>query len=844
MKIALLLFWKDIRQFRIFLVLWSGLLLLDLAVNFGWLGRMYFTQESGFDQASNTWTGMLPIVIWGFIIVLPSIVVLADSPARREGFLATRPVSGCEVFLAKLLFVLTLIVIPWVLSELIHLAGIGMPGWVISGGVSERLLFALPVAFGFSAFASLWPDVPRWARAIAIIVGIYVVAGVTLSLCAQFLHITMPFENFSLPSPIVNLSVLALCLIALMIWHAQAHRGIKARWGGLALVLVVTGTVLHHWPWNTFGLHPLDQSNADTAIDHSGFEIPDRGFNVIKIQRQGHPGLQCGVTFQPKVKSLPDSYVVEYVGLDAGLQDDQGVKVTSQHVNSQKTFNTYYYNPSFKFEDFSAWSSAFPSDVLFRDSINNNGISFQNISFYDLDLSQAMTARKPLRTSIKKVDLPDDIDAMTNPLSAYVSFETRVFQWRKLADLSVAPGAHSADEFGSWNLMATAPQSQPVGESIYLERQQVCLDTATDSRCSHAESGPLSRMVYMIYDPVTHVVWMPDYNSQYSQSRGEDSAVPRYYIALKVNFTPAERARCRLIIFEKSWVGTVPKTWSSPSFTLADRLKPYSVRQSYSSQPMPRAEFDRRVAALNLPAPDAARPDISRYLLEFLRLVSARQVPLQASDPYVRQLAAFVPAHLDLLLAGLPFMDYASRQTIEAVIARGATDEQKPAIIAALQDCPELAGLLLERGWLTDARPQVLQLTQSLHTLPIEALRAIVWLQDPHTYPRLLEDFDANLRESTEAVLRTLPELTPSLDEIIRRHWRQDSLVFYGQNSYLLFDTSFPLALHLGLDSTLQRTYLLLGDPDLDHSLEYYMGRALGQGVQMPGLKPARPAKQ
>jgi hypothetical protein len=817
MKIALLLFWKDVRQFRIFLGLWFGLLLLDLAVNFGWVGRMSYTYGVGFDQASNTWTGLLPHVLWGFIIVLPSIVVLADSPARREGFLATRPVSGCEVFLAKLLFVLTLIVIPWVLSELIHLAGIGMPRWVISRGICERLLFTLPIAFGFSAFASLWPDVPRWARAIAIIAGIYMVIAVTFNLWAMYVHFDFFAETTSLASPIVNLSVLALGLVVLMFWHAPAHRGVKARWGGLVLVGAVTSIMLHFWPWDTFGLRPLDQSSADTAMDHSGFEIPARSFDVIKVQQQGHHGLQFGVTFVPKVKSLPDNYVVDYVGLDAGLQDNQGVKLTSQHVPSRNVFDSYYYNPSLKSGDFAAWSSAFPSDVLFRDAMNN-GISLNSLNFYNLDL-------------------PPGTNAMTTPLSAYVSFETRVFQWRKLADLSVAPGAHSTDEFGSWNLLATAPIAKSSGEIFYLERQQVCLDTATDSRCSHVENGPLSRMVYMIYDPVTHVVWMPDYNSQYSQSRAEDSAVPRYYIALTVNFTPAERARCRLIIFEKSWVGTVPKMWSSPSFSLADRLKPYNVRQSYSSQPMPRAEFDRRVAALNRPAPDAPRPDISRYLLEFLRLVSARQRPLTGSDPDVRQLAAFVPAHLDLLLAGLPFMDYASRQTIDAVIALGATEEQKPVIIAALQDCPELAGLLLERGWLADARPQVLQLTQSLHPLPIEALRALIWLHDPQTYPRLLDEFDTNPNADSEAVLRTVPELAPSVDEIIRRHWHQDSLVFYRQNSYLMFNTSFSLALHLGLDSTLQRAYLLLADPGFDHlNIEYYLARGLGQGMQMPGL--------
>ena len=91
MTLAFHHFKKDVRQFRIYLVIWFGLLFLDLAVNLGWVGRVEYTPDRGFDHASNTWTTMLPGVIWALVGLLPSLVVLADSPARREGFLATRP---------------------------------------------------------------------------------------------------------------------------------------------------------------------------------------------------------------------------------------------------------------------------------------------------------------------------------------------------------------------------------------------------------------------------------------------------------------------------------------------------------------------------------------------------------------------------------------------------------------------------------------------------------------------------------------------------------------------------------------------------------------------------------
>src|SRR5580704_7815805 len=130
MNLAWHLFCKDVRQFWILLAAWAGLLLLDLAVNLGWAGQVYYSPAHGFERATNTWTDLLPTVIWLMVAILPSMVVITDSPARWEGFLATRPLPKRDLFLAKLLFALVIIVAPWTLQELVHLAMRGMPMWV------------------------------------------------------------------------------------------------------------------------------------------------------------------------------------------------------------------------------------------------------------------------------------------------------------------------------------------------------------------------------------------------------------------------------------------------------------------------------------------------------------------------------------------------------------------------------------------------------------------------------------------------------------------------------------------------------------------------------------------
>ena len=87
-----------------------GELLLDLAVNLGWAGQVVYSPDRGFDHAANTWTAMLPGVLWILAAMLPSVVVVTDSPTNHEGFLATRPLPKRDLYLAKLLFILALIV--------------------------------------------------------------------------------------------------------------------------------------------------------------------------------------------------------------------------------------------------------------------------------------------------------------------------------------------------------------------------------------------------------------------------------------------------------------------------------------------------------------------------------------------------------------------------------------------------------------------------------------------------------------------------------------------------------------------------------------------------------------
>ena len=459
-------FRKDLRRFQVFLALWFGLLLLDLAVNLGWVGQMEFSPIYGFDRASNVWTTILPGVVWALVGLLPSLVVLADSPARRGGFLATRPLPKGDLFLVKMFFVIALVVAPWTVQELVHLKLQGMPLWVIERGTFERLLWALPVAVGCGAFAALWPGHARWVRAIGLCFAGYILlmAGVSLWVYLFHLHgISIGPER--LPG-ILCVQAFALTLMGFSIWHARAHRSVLARWGGLIFVLVFSQWLVSFWPWETFKLRPENPALARKAMASSGFQIPLRNLSLKRetgAEESKRPQFLVSVDVQ--TTTLPAGQLVEWSGKDVRLVRTAGGELRGDRKDfSPDIFGGILGNNSYTLADYTAWSGEFPDDVMFHDS-----------SYY--------AANPPDNFSLGRFYLPANRAEFSEPLTVQASLEARVFQWHKIADLPLRPGATSADEFGSWKFVATK-LDHPTIKDLYVERRQIIANCCRPKHCA------------------------------------------------------------------------------------------------------------------------------------------------------------------------------------------------------------------------------------------------------------------------------------------------------------------------------------------------------------------------
>ena len=233
MGLVLHQFRKDARQFRWFLVVWLVLLGLDLATNLGWVEAVHF-DGMGKPVYSEFLLGAQLTFAWVLFLALPAVVVVADSPARREGFLSTRPLAKRDWLLAKILFITLAVMVPAIGEEGVYLLLQGVPSRYVWWGMGERALFVLPITLGMAAFASLWSNYARWVT--GMVVSVLCTFGGFILLTFIISHVaSVPWlEPTRETSAVARLSgavyVTLAWLAVLAFWHGRRPGGAGQRW--------------------------------------------------------------------------------------------------------------------------------------------------------------------------------------------------------------------------------------------------------------------------------------------------------------------------------------------------------------------------------------------------------------------------------------------------------------------------------------------------------------------------------------------------------------------------------------------------------------------------------------
>jgi len=841
MRLTFHQFRKDLRQFRILLLVWFLMLLLDLSVNLGWLGVGAAPNWQNGEYRSELFdfqVFMQTAFRWVLFFLIPSVVVLADSPGRREGFLRTRPLPGRNLFWAKALFVVTLVLVPALLQELIYLSASGVSAGYVLHGVLERLLYALPMVTIAAAFASLWRNYARWAAGAAIaLVGTLLCLSLLNILCLLTGHLDA-FDHLSDAATgsrtLAGLYFFSLAATAVAVGHARRTWGAAGRWLGIAAAILVYLTTITCWPQDFFKLVPADPVAARSVAAQSPFDVPlqqiqlGRSFDQHWLDR-----LDFWVNVTPQITNSIAPNLIEWSGRQVQLANAAGQTFTPDRPPGISSSRQSYGNPPST--DLNIWAGLLPKEAIF--------------------LLSPSTLPAGASTSLGEFHLDARAAWLRGPVTLHARLEGRVYRWDKVAELAVNTPATVKDPYGAWTMVAFHPvikhqngSQTPV--AVLLKRSQIGFATATDARTAAFQNGPRERYDFVLYQPGRNLVLVPD-SSYPAATRAGDTALEQYWLNLSFSqrfgatksFTPEEWAECQLLIFQRTWLGTVPADWQSPGLVINDLLAPADASQQAGSAAgqgvLPLGEVRRRLAELPVPGPAASRVEVGHYLFQVALLLNANNTSYTLGEAASSRLASLAPDHLEVLLAGLSAIGNPAKTTLLQAINSGVTESQKARIIAALPENPDLLEVVLNRGWEADAHDAIYKLMASPQPLSYQAIQAIASFHDPATYPRLLAAFEAAPGREVYDLLRTLPGLAQPLSEAVARQW-QNPVHFLSGNGQEVDEQALSLGLHTGSMEALRFAYRMLAEtePGDDSSLIVWpLAQSFFGNVRMDGLK-------
>ncbi len=775
----------DLRANRLALMAWSVMLFLGLGLNLGWIEAPDHHAKTLLEGDSNFWATAVLVVGWLLFLLIPALLVLANSPAKTDSFLDTRPMSKRDLYGAKVLFIVLLIVLPMVLQEMVYLRGSGLAaGWVVHG-MLERVMWILPWLGLSMGFTALWRNGREWTAAL-----VTALAGVAVfSTVANFI----PNSGMGMGSssrPVMFLYVTAGLVLMLAALNHRFRWSVVKRAVGLVLILVVS-TVLLMLPVEVLPVKRHAPDPMIAARTEFPLKVRPRDFYLFctyVTNSDGDISLQASIN--PQLDKLPRDWVIDWSCRDSELVPDSGHPVLFHERGRE--FNIFQWQYQVDGAEAGVLSKFLGPEALI---FIQNGM-FQ--PYWSAGLGRFLVPVSLLPgKSVLKSDLTGNI-----------------FRWEVAVSLPVVAGKSTTDAYGRWAILGATNLN---GEGwrciqVAVERDQVALSTSGDPAMESLSPPTCCQFKFVLYDENSRRAQFSEQQTFVNFNIGGETSFPRNFLVPVFNTSTIYGAladnrtlgRLKLIVLQKKYLGTIHRHWESPAFTLADYLNTSSSGNNMKNEQMSPLEFNQRLGALPVPLPGSSRLEVGIYLNDVLRLVEARAERLPDNHALIGQLAVLVPKHLEVFVAGLPATSFFGQDVLHRAIVQGALESQRGEIIAALPKAQELARVIAKRGWLEEARPTL----NSLFDRGVSgaALPANAWFDDPATYPKMLEQFQAYPNTYEYDILHLLPGLATNLDQAVRDFYDQWPKVI-DENGQVRVPQALSVGLRHGLPEALTETY-------------------------------------
>ncbi len=803
MKLLLHQFRFDLRRLRPLLLFWWALLGLDIIVSLGWLG----SPAEPRDNLRQVIYSMVPPALAGALVCvmiqLIAMLMLADSPAHPEGFMATRPLPWRTWLGAKAIFIAVCLALPAVFQELLHLALAGLPARYVLHGALERLLYVLPIcaiAVGVAAQAQRLKEIVTLFLAA---LGITYLTGLALALISEFwLRWRVVDDTYMGTRLLVFLYVLAAGLVV------AVPLAKRLRWRRKLRHMVVSGASMlalaagAFWSKDLFPPAAAATEKSAPLEQQVAFRVPARSLQLQTVADRGHPN-RISVQARVEAETALTNVVIRWEAASARFAGANGTYLAERRTRKFGTHEVFQYVYNYA-----------PDEVQILARLAPPGTRVE------MDISGMLGQQS---CWIGNFNLPAPVERLEEKVRMHADFTGRVFQWEMAGELDLMAGARSRDGFGEWRIAGLGEPGVPGQMVVRLERRQISLATTRDQRAQTSRYWPADRYDFVVYDPARETLQTLQHRGVWGNAWFGHTAYTTHGMSLTFRDSqPQVELRSgvindhgpldppRLLIFRRVYLGTLRRSWTSPELVLAEVVRP-TANYSAARGQMTRAEFLHLAA--KLAAPDPARAmasDVRRYIAECGRLIRSANRQHERDNRLILSLAAYVPAHLPVFLEALERESTYYGQWLRAAVEQGAEAAQRQAIIAALRRNPDLAEIVANRGWLEEARTELLALVETPRTLPYSCWRAAAWFAEPKTYPLFLEQLEQSPDAWFYDLVRALPGIEPELDRVVDRMVRRMPLGLpadageVARTSVVASDGGWALRAYPGLEVALR----------------------------------------
>lgn len=327
MKLIWHIFKKDLCRLRWPLLLWTGLLLGQIAV-----GARLFSSGSlapGWIQRESLFLWLTFLLEMAASYFLVAALVLEDALTDSRSFWVTRPISGIRLLSAKLLGI-ALVFFLWPVV-------VALPWWLFCGFGAKEAALAAVQTFGPQTAVVLLAMVlaavtgrgDRFLLWTLVVLGVVPLLGVAFA--GEVRYRGMPVELMA--TRYFMATGVAVLTASLVLWlqyrTRRTVRSIVALLTGAGLMFLVA----LFWPWSG------NRFQAKNASPLPGTESIAVAFTQAKaISRNG----RAWVSFEFTATGVPDNLVIFFGGVDAKFRWPDGMTVSGE--GSLSPYGNYY-NP-------------------------------------------------------------------------------------------------------------------------------------------------------------------------------------------------------------------------------------------------------------------------------------------------------------------------------------------------------------------------------------------------------------------------------------------------------------------------------------------------------------------